>query len=182
MNYLDIAISVPILYGLIKGISNGLIKEITGLLSLILGVYIAVNFSVFLERHLIDVFNNYEQVKPILAFSILFIATIIIVKFIGILANKITKVLALGVISRIFGGIFGGLKIALIVSFLLTIESKLELIPNNIKKTSELYSPNIKLLEILTPHFEKHKKVFKNIQQQTKEAKELLLEEKIKKE
>ena len=28
MNYLDIAISAPILYGLIKGVSNGLIKEI----------------------------------------------------------------------------------------------------------------------------------------------------------
>ena len=181
MNYLDIAISAPLLYGLIKGLSNGLIKEITGLLSLILGVYIAVNFSIFLEPRLIGVFNNYEHVKPILAFSILFIATIVIVKFIGILANKITKALALGFISRIFGGIFGGLKIALIVSFLLTIESKFELIPNDIKKTSKLHSPSIKLLEILTPQFKKHKKVFKNIQQQTKEAKEKV-EEKIKKE
>ena len=65
-----------------------------------------------------------------------------------------------------FGGIFGGLKIALIVSFLLTIEIKLELIPNDIKKTSELYNPSIKLLEIVTPHFEKHKKVFKAVKGQ----------------
>ena len=50
MNYLDIAIAAPILYGLIKGFSNGLIKEVTGLLSLIIGVYVAVNFSKFLEN------------------------------------------------------------------------------------------------------------------------------------
>ena len=123
MNSLDIAIATPLLYGLIKGFSNGLIKEITDLLSLVLGIYIAVNFSIFLEPHL-NGLDNYEQFKPILAFAILFIATIFIVKFIGILANKITKALALGFISRIFGGIFGGLKIALIISFLLTIESK----------------------------------------------------------
>ena len=74
MNYLDIAIAVPLLYGLIKGFSNGLIKEITGLLSLVIGIYIAVNFSNLLEPHLSGIFDNYEQFKPLLAFAILFIS------------------------------------------------------------------------------------------------------------
>ena len=69
MNYLDIAITVPLLFGLIKGFSNGLIKEITGLFSLVLGVYVAVNFSILLEPHLSGIFNNYEQFKPIIAIS-----------------------------------------------------------------------------------------------------------------
>jgi len=154
MNYLDIAIMVPSLYGIIKGFSNGIIKEITDLVSLVLGIYIAGKFSFFLEPHLSGFFNNYEQFKPILAFAILFIVTVVIVKVIGILANKITKALALGFISRIFGGIFGGLKIALIVSFLLTIESKFELIPNDAKHGSELHKRSIRLLEILTEEFE----------------------------
>ena len=71
MNSLDIAIAGLLLYSLIKGFSNGLIKEITGLLSLVLGVYIAVNFSIFLEPRLSGSFDNYEQFKPILAFAIL---------------------------------------------------------------------------------------------------------------
>ena len=181
MNYLDIAISAPILYGLIKGVSNGLIKEITGLLSLILGVYIAVNFSIFLEPHLIGVFNNYEHVKPILAFSILFIATIVIVKVIGILANKITKALALGFISRIFGAVFGLLKLALVVSFLLTMETRFELISNDTKQSSQLYKPTSNLLEILAPHFVAHKNTFEKIQDTTKDATEKL-KDKFKKE
>ena len=158
MNYLDIVITAPILYGLIKGFSNGLIKEITGLLSLIIGIYVAVNFSKILEPHLSGFFDNYEQFKPILAFTILFVVTILIIKLIGVLVNKLTKALALGFISRVFGSIFGGLKIALIISFLLTIESKFEMIPKDTKEGSELYKPTNSLIEILTPYFN-----FKNI-------------------
>ena len=83
MNYLDIAIAVPLLYGLIKGFSNGLIKEITGLLSLVVGIYVALNFSNLLEPHLSGIFDNYEKFKPIIAFAVLFVATILRIKIIG---------------------------------------------------------------------------------------------------
>ena len=181
MNYLDIAITAPLLYGLIKGFSNGLIKEITGLLSLIIGIYIAVNFSTLLEPYLSGIFGYYEQFKPIIAFTILFVATSLIIKLIGILANKLTKALALGFISRIFGAVFGLLKIALIVSFLLTMEARFELISNDTKQSSQLYQPTSNLLEILTPHFEKNKGLLEDFQEQTKKVKEKV-QEKLKKE
>lgn len=181
MNYLDIAIAVPLLYGLIKGFSNGLIKEITGLLSLIIGIYVAVNFSILLEPHLSGIFDNYEQFKPIIAFAVLFVSTILIIKLIGILANKLTKALALGFVSRIFGAVFGILKIALIVSFLLTVEARFELITKGTKQASQLYEPTSNLLEILTPHFAEHKNIFEKIQDTTKGATEKL-KDKFKKE
>jgi len=176
MNYLDIAIAAPILYGLIKGFSNGLVKEITGLISLILGVYVAVNFSILLEPHLSGILNNYEQLSPIIAFAILFVATIFIIKLIGILANKITKALALGVISRIFGSIFGGLKIALILSFLLTIESRFELVPKDAKESAQLYLPTKNVLEIITPHFKEHKNILEKLQNKAKETSDKIKE------
>ena len=176
MNYLDIAISVPLLYGLIKGFSNGLIKEITGLLSLVLGVYVAVNFSILLEPHLSGIFNNYEQFKPIIAFAILFVATIFIIKLIGILANNLTKALALGFISKIVGSIFGGLKVALILSFLLTIESRFELIPEKTKESAQLYTPTKNVIEIITPHFKEHQNIFEKIQDKAKETSDKIKE------
>ena len=163
MNYLDIIIAVPLLYGLIKGFSNGLIKEIIALLSLIIGIYVAINFSIFLEPYLSGVFDNYEQFKPILAFATLFLAAILIIKLIGSAVNKLTKALALGFINRIFGGIFGLLKIALIVSFLLTIEARFELISTEKKQNTKLYKPTLNLLEIITPHFDKHKGLLEGI-------------------
>jgi len=181
MNYLDITIAVLLLYGLIKGFSNGLIKEITGLLSLVIGIYIAVNFSNLLEPHLNGIFDNYEKFKPLLAFAILFISVLLGIKLIGHLTDKLTKALALGFLSRVFGGVFGMLKIALIVSFILMIESKFELITKQTKQTALLYKPISSLLEIITPHFEKHKGLLKDFQEQTKQVKEKV-QEKLKKE
>ena len=181
MNYLDIAIAVPLLYGLIKGFSNGLIKEITGLLSLVVGIYVALNFSNLLEPHLSRIFDNYEQFKPLLAFAILFISVLLLIKLLGYLTAKLTKALALGFLSRILGGIFGMLKLALIISFLLMIESKFKLIPQDTKQSAQLYKPITNLVELISPYIAKHKGLLEDFQEKTKQVKEDI-EEKIKKE
>jgi membrane protein required for colicin V production len=61
MNYLDIIIAVPLMYGLIKGFSNGLIKEVTALAALLAGFYVAINFSLYLEPKVADVLGGYKQ-------------------------------------------------------------------------------------------------------------------------
>ncbi len=181
MNYLDIAIAVPLLYGLIKGFSNGLIKEITGLLSLVVGIYVALNFSNLLEPHLSRIFDNYEQFKPLLAFAILFISVLLLIKLLGHLTDKLTKALALGFLSRILGGIFSMLKLALIISFLLMTELKFELIPQDTKQSAQLYRPITNLVELISPHIEKYKGALEDFQEKTKQVKEDI-KEKIKKE
>ena len=172
MNYLDIAIVVPLLYGLVKGFSNGLIKEITGLLSLIIGIYIAVNFSILLESCLSGIFGYYEQFKPILAFAILFVATILIIKLIGSLANKLTKALALGFISRILGAIFGGIKIILIFCFLLLILKEHKFISDQIQEESVLLKPINDISVFIMPEINKHKEVILDkVEKNTKKVK-----------
>ena len=39
LSYIDIAIVVPLLYAIVKGFSNGVIKEITGLLGFVFGIF-----------------------------------------------------------------------------------------------------------------------------------------------
>jgi len=172
MNYLDIVITVSLLYGLVKGFSNGLIKEITGLLSLIIGIYIAVNFSIFLEPYLSGIFGDYEQFKPIIAFAVLFVATIVIINLIGILANKLTKALALGIISRFLGGIFGLLKIVVILSFLLFVITDHNLINKNTKDDSVLYKPLSDIAALITPQIKKPKLILDKIDGVAEKAKE----------
>ena len=156
--YLDIIIAVPLLYGLIKGFSNGLIKEIIGLLSLIIGIYVAINFSIFLEQYLPGIFDNYEQFKPILAFALLFVATILIIKLTGSVVNKTTKALGLGFISRILGALFGGVKIILIFCFLLLILKEHKFINAQIQEESVLLKPINDISAFIMPEINKHKK------------------------
>ena len=145
------------LYGLIKGVSNGLIKEIAGVLSLIIGIYVAVNFSEFLGDQFLGDLESYEKIKPILSFTVVFIISVVIIKLIGNLVNKLTKYLGFGIIIRIFGGIFGILKVALIVAFLLTVESKFNIIPKEERKNSLLYNYTLNILDIVALKYEDYK-------------------------
>ncbi|SVE29062.1 uncharacterized protein METZ01_LOCUS481916, partial [marine metagenome] len=71
MNYLDIAIAVPLLYGLTKGFSNGIIKEITNVLSVVLAIYVGVHFSNLIEPYLqAGALSGYERAMPLIAFLI----------------------------------------------------------------------------------------------------------------
>ena len=121
MNYLDIVITIPLIYGIIKGFTNGLIKEISALLALIIGLYVAINFSFYLHPKFEEILGGYEQVIPIIAFAILFIVSVFMIKIVGYIIDKLTKALALGLVSRILGAIFGFLKVVVIFSFILAI-------------------------------------------------------------
>ena len=172
MNYLDIIIVVPLLYCLVKGFSNGLIKEITSLLSLIIGIYIAVNFSILLESYFAEIFGHYEQFKPIIAFAILFVATSLIINLIGILANKLTKALALGIISRFLGGIFGLLKVVVVFSFLIFVITDYNLVNKKIKDDSVLYGPLSDIATIITSQLKNPQLILDKIDKSVEKAKE----------
>ena len=134
MNYLDIIIAVPLLYGLIKGFSNGLVKEITGLLGLIIGVYVAINFSSYLHPRFTEFLGGYEQFVPIISFVTLLFVSILVIRLLGYFLDKLTKALALGIISRILGAIFGFFKIVVIFSFLLFVVTEYGLINTQTQK------------------------------------------------
>ena len=172
MNYLDIIIAVPLLYGLIKGFSNGLIKEVTSLLSLFIGVYVAVNFSEFLEPKFIDILDGYQEFVPILAFGVLFLVSVLCIKALGFVVDKLTKALALGIFSRIFGGVFGFLKVVVIFSFLLFFVKEYNLVNKQTKEDSVLFEPLTDVVKIITPQLEKHQSILDKIDEGAKKLKE----------
>ena len=172
MNYLDIIITVSLLYGLIKGFSNGLVKEVTSLSALFIGVYVALNFSEFLEPKFIDVLDGYQQFVPVLAFGILFLVSVLCIKSLGIVVDKLTKVLALGVFSKIFGGVFGFLKVVVIFSFLLFVITDYKLVDKQTKEDSVLFGPLTDATRIITPQLKKHQSILNKIDKGTEKVKE----------
>ena len=71
MNYIDIVIIITFSYATFKGFVNGFIKEITGVVSLIIGTYLAINFSIYLEPLFVDLFKKYASLIPLLSFLVL---------------------------------------------------------------------------------------------------------------
>ena len=68
-SYLDLIILIPILFGLYKGFTKGLILSLATLLGLLLGIYGGVKFSHITSRYL---FEQFEIDIPLVAFSVTF--------------------------------------------------------------------------------------------------------------
>ena len=73
MNFIDIIIVILVLLAAFKGFSRGLIKELISLISLIAGVYIASNFSAYVEKHLNNNFPKIEEYNTIISFVLVFL-------------------------------------------------------------------------------------------------------------
>lgn len=173
MNYLDIIISILLIYGVIKGFENGLIKEVTGVIALISGLYIAIQFSSFFEPKIINYFDFQKEFIPIITFALLFFVTFIIFKLLGYIIDKFFKVLALGFISKVLGSIFGILKVIVILSFLISMTNKYELINKKIKQQSILFYQLELCSETIIPEINKYKNDFlENTKKNTEKVKE----------
>ena len=167
MNYLDIIIATPLLYGLIKGFFNGIVKEVTSLLALFIGVYVAINFSEYLEPKFIDVLDGYQEFTPVLAFGVLFLVSVLCIKTLGFFIDKLTKVLALGIFSSLFGGVFGFLKVVVIFSFLLFFVNDYNLVNKQTKEDSVLFEPLTDVAKIITPQLKKHQSILDKFDMET---------------
>jgi membrane protein required for colicin V production len=102
MNYIDIFISIFLIYGFIKGLYKGFIIEIASVIGLVLGIYLATQYNGDLSNYLISkqYFNWKEGYIIILSNVILFILTILIVSILGKVATKLVKLVALGLFNN----------------------------------------------------------------------------------
>jgi len=116
MNVFDIVILVFLLYGFIKGIMKGLFVEIASLVALIGGIWGAIHFSYFVGDFLEESVTWSEKKISLAAFAITFIIIIVVVGMLGKFLTKLANLAALGLVNKILGGIFGFLKIGLVLS------------------------------------------------------------------
>ena len=73
MNYFDIIIIIPLLWGAFKGFKKGLIIELASLIALFLGVWGAIKFSSVVGNYLDQTFTVSEKFLPLVSFAVTFI-------------------------------------------------------------------------------------------------------------
>ncbi len=145
MTTIDIIIAALLLFGFVRGLIKGLFVELASLLSLVLGIYGAIHFSDFVAVYLKNYVEWEEQYISIGAFAITFIVIVVVIALIGKLFTKIANLIALGILNKLLGGVFGLLKYALICSVILLVFDKVNSIfPMDDKlntKEAILYQP-----------------------------------------
>lgn len=156
MNVLDIILGALLLFGLVRGFMKGLFVEVASLVALIAGVYGAIHFSSFTANFLMDRTEWNEKTINLAAFAITFVVIIIAISLAGKALTKLADFAALGILNKLLGGVFGALKIGLILSVLLIVFSKMNsVIPfvgDEDIEESVLYKPVKSLAPIIFPN------------------------------
>ena len=128
-----------------NGFINGLVKEVASLAALILGIWGAIVFSSFTAEKLYDYFDMTGHYVGIIAFLITFGIIVVIIHFIGILADKVVNAASLGFINRILGIVFGLLKAMLIMSVVFVVLNAIDVrrsfLPKTTIEESKFYNP-----------------------------------------
>jgi membrane protein required for colicin V production len=125
MSIIDIVLGALLLFGIIRGVLKGLFVEVASLVALILGVYGAIHFSYFASGFLESKVDWNEKTINIVAFAITFVIIVLVISFAGKALTKLADFAALGILNKLLGGVFGALKIGLILSVLLIVFDKM---------------------------------------------------------
>ena len=156
MSVIDIVLGALILFGLIRGFMKGLFVEVASLVALIAGVYGAIHFSNFAGDFLQTKVDWDEKTINIVAFAVTFVIIVLAIALAGKALTKLANFAALGIINKLLGGVFGALKIGLILSVLLIVFNKMNnsitFIDEGHIKDSILYEPVKSIAPILFPN------------------------------
>ncbi|CAH0337287.1 hypothetical protein FVB9288_03041 [Flavobacterium sp. CECT 9288] len=155
MSFLDIILGALLAFAGFKGLKNGLFVELASLVSLVLGIYLAIKFS-FFSKEIISGFVNWNpNTIQVIAFMITFLIVVVAVTFLGKFLTGIASFAFLGWANSIGGGFFRILKTVLILGIVFSIFEKINynhiLVKKETLDKSIFYNPVQKTAAYLYP-------------------------------
>ena len=153
MNSLDLFIFIPIALGFVFGLFKGLVKELASLASIVLGIYGAKLLAPLVSSILVQTFEFSPKTAQPLSYLFVFVAIVIGLLMLAKMLDKVFDTMSLGGLNKLFGGVFGALKYAIIMSVLLNvfdaIDSRFSILKAETKENSTGYKPLMKLAPVL---------------------------------
>lgn len=155
MTVIDIVLAALLLFGLVRGLFKGFFVEVASLVALIAGVYGAIHFSNFAASFLETRVDWGEKTINITAFAITFVLIILAISLAGKALTKLADFASLGILNKLLGGVFGALKIGLILSVVLIVFDRMNntipFIDDKDLEESILYKPVKSLAPMVFP-------------------------------
>ena len=158
MGFLDIILGVLLALALFKGIKNGLFAELASLVSLLLGIYVAVKFSYFMKEFLAGFVKWNPNTIQVVAFVLTFMLVVIAVSILSKFLTGIANFAFLGWLNSLGGGFFRVLKTILIIGIVFKVFEKINyhnfLAKKETLDNSLFYNPIQKITGYLYPSIE----------------------------
>ena len=184
MNWLDILLAVPMIWGLYKGLTSGFIMEAARLVALIAGVSLAVTFVYEVSEYLYRNTELTNEFLPIISFAVIFVGVVLLVHLFAKAIEKLAKAIALGWANKAAGALFGVFRMTFMLSIVIMMLTRFEFLDKfnrgETAKQSVLYPLVTDLVPTIIPEINKIRKdkeikrVLKKLDQKVDKAKDAL--------
>ncbi|MDR2968606.1 MAG: CvpA family protein [Tannerellaceae bacterium] len=155
MNWLDIVIVCLAGAGIVKGLFDGIIKQVVSLIALVVGIMFCGKAALWLRGYLIDLDWFPPETVSILSNILGFLLIVGIVLIAGEIVHRVIGATPLSIINHLFGGVFGLLVMILFLSLFFNllelVDKSSAIIPQEVKSASRFYAPITELLPALLP-------------------------------
>ena len=159
MNLIDLGIIAIISFGIIRGYSKGLIIELSSLFGIFISFFISGNIDSLLSQQIIKFINLNVNIINTISFITVFIVSYSLIIFFAKGFTKLAKTVYLGLLNSLLGGLFGGLKLVLILLIITKIIFSLNLLSVSVIGESSLMINLHILSEIIFDSFEISKEI-----------------------
>lgn len=140
MNLLDFLIIIPILFFALRGIKNGLIGEILGIIGLLAAVYLTFEYMDEVANLIHPLFGAEASYVIFVAAMLIFVVTLLLVQLIDYFSTNFIQLIRLESLNRTLGFFFGLLKGAILISALLLILAGFQIPSERSQQESATYS------------------------------------------
>lgn len=130
MNIFDIIVGALLLYAAYNGLKKGLFVELASLVSLVIGIFIAIKFSYLMRDIIAKQVSWSPKTIEIAAFGITFLIVVIAIHTLAKVFTSIVDFAYLGWLNKLGGATFSFLKTVLMLSIVFNLFQKVNI--NNI--------------------------------------------------
>jgi len=176
MNWLDLAIVIVLAVGLIKGLFDGLVKQVVSLASFILAIFLGGKTAQPLRDFLIKYDSITQVVSPQIITAVCYILAFIVIIFIF---NKLAKLLksvmasSVSCLNHIAGGFLGCLVSLLLLSLLFNVltvfDPESKTLKLQTKQESAFFYKVEAIIPLISPYIKDVKKNEENLPEPVKD-------------
>lgn len=136
---IDLIFAVLLVVAIIKGYQKGLIIALFSIIAFVIGLAAALKLSAVVAFYLKDSVNISAKWLPFIAFIIVFLVVVLLIRLGGKLIEKALQVVLLGWLNRMGGIILYAALYTIIFSIFIFYAEKLQLIQPSVIHASQTY-------------------------------------------
>ena len=156
MTLLDILLALPLLFLIFMGWKKGLVREIATLAGLLVGIWASIHLS----QKVAPLLGIDGESAVLIAFIVTFLVALVLTYLLGRCVEGLMKVAKLSFVNRLSGAMLGAVKalciLAVLLNFLVMIDSNEAILKPSTKEKSVLYKPVYITGNWLTSHLKEY--------------------------